>query len=79
MQDTVCRGILNGTMQGIYSIKDSTMQGFWPICKRYYYETVLCKEILCKDPLCYRWNIFLLILVLWNYGNQDSDNWGPSV
>ena len=28
MQDTVCRGILNGTMQGIYSIKDSTMQGF---------------------------------------------------
>ena len=38
------REILNGTIQGIYSIKNGTMQGFWPISKWYYYKSVLCKN-----------------------------------
>ena len=41
MQDRLNRAILNGTMQGIYSIQNGTMQEFWPICKWYYCETVL--------------------------------------
>ena len=33
MQEILYRAILNGTMQGIYSIQNGTMKGFLPICK----------------------------------------------